>query len=77
MANYYSLGQKQHTDAKILKIGHRLDMSVCEQSFSIKRHYNNILEQKIKNIWHSFFLSFKERCNFNLTIGSDFTVFSY
>ena len=39
MANYYSLGQKQHIDAEILKIGHRLDIAVCEQSFSIQRSY--------------------------------------
>ena len=35
LAKYYSLGQKQHIDAKILKIEHHLGIAVSEQSFTI------------------------------------------
>ena len=33
--DYCSLGQKHYRSAKILKIGPRLDIAVCDQSFTI------------------------------------------
>ena len=58
--DYCSLGQKYPIDAKSLKIRQHLDLSLCEQSFSIKRPYVK-WSQKGKLI---FFKTRRKKCDF-------------